>query len=192
MADPIRPLPTISPLARVLFFSGGLIALGVGTIITLGAALAGAAAVGIVAYRLNRKGGRITRRGAWLASVAGTIGVLVVLIGVSVLTNDTSMRPMSAAERAEQRAKATEAMPEWLRAMSPNAQRQTAAADSMAAQLLDNRAVLVWAGLMGAVIASALIGTIAGSFAWGGVMLLYRGYRGDWLPATHKSAPASL
>jgi hypothetical protein len=192
MADPVRPLPTISPLSRVLFFAGGLVALGVGTIITLGAALAGAAAVGIVAYRMNRKGRRITRRGAWLASVAGTIAVLVVLIGISVLTNDTSMKPMSAAERAEQRAKATEAMPEWLRAMNPNAQRQTAAADSMAAQLLENRAVLVWAGLMGAVIASALIGTIAGSFAWGGVMLLYRGYRGDWLPAASDPAPAGL
>jgi hypothetical protein len=73
-------------------------------------------------------------------------------------------------------------MPDWLRAMNPNAQRQTAAADSMAAQLLDNRAVMVWAGLMGAVIASAVIGTIAGSFAWGGAMLLYRGFRGEWLP----------
>jgi hypothetical protein len=188
MADPVAPVQTAPPLERILFVSGGLIALGVGTIITLGAALAGAAAVGVAAYRMKRKGRRLTRRGAWLASVAGTIAVLAVLIGVSVLRNESSTRPMSAAERAEQRAKATEAMPEWLRAMSPNAQRQTAAADSMAAQLLDNRAVVVWAGLMGAVIASALIGTIAGSFAWGGVMMLYRGYRGDWLPATDSPA----
>jgi hypothetical protein len=43
---------------------------------------------------------------------------------------------------------------------------------------------MVWAGLMGTVIAAAIIGTIAGSFAWGGVMLLHRSFSGDWLPTS--------
>jgi uncharacterized membrane-anchored protein YjiN (DUF445 family) len=54
----------------------------------------------------------------------------------------------------------------------------------MAAALLENKAVMVWAGLMGTVIAAAIIGTIAGSFAWGGVMLLHRSFSGDWLPTS--------
>ena len=186
MSDPVlpdaSPVPT-SPLARVFFFIAGIIALSIGTVITLGAALGGAIVIAIAAWRLRRKGSRITRRGAWFAAVAGTIGILAVLIGYSVIVSQPT-KPPTAAERAAQRQQATQAMPDWLRAMNPNAQRQTATADSMAAQLLENRAVMVWAGLMGAVIASALIGTIAGSFAWGGAMLLYRSFYRDWMPAS--------
>jgi hypothetical protein len=177
--------------SRLLYFSAGLLALGIGTIITLGAALAGAAAIGIAGYLKGRKKAPFTRRAAWFAAVAGTFGVLAVLTGDAILTNEAATRPITAAERAEQRATAMEAMPEWLRTMNPGAQRQSAVADSMAAQLLENRAVVIWAGLMGAVVASAMLGTIAGSFAWGGVMLLYRGYRGEWLPQ-RASEPSGL
>jgi hypothetical protein len=183
MEDP-RPegRPPASVVSRVLFFLAGLVALAVGTIITLGAALAGAVSIGIVAMILRRKKRRITRRGAWLASVGGTIVALALFFGISVL-RAPSVKPPTAAERAEQRQRATEAMPDWLKAMNPNAQKQSQAADSMAAALLDNKAVMVWAGLMATVIAAGLMGTIAGSFAWGGVMLLSRSFSGDWLPA---------
>jgi hypothetical protein len=107
--------------------------------------------------------------------------VLALFFGIAVLTN--SQPPQTAAERAEQRAKATESMPDWLKAINPDVQKQGQAADSVAAALLENKAVMVWAGLMGTVIAAALMGTIAGSFAWGGVMLLHRSFSGDWLPS---------
>src|SRR6185436_17128216 len=103
----------------------------------------------------------------------------------------SSVKPPTAAERAEQRARATQAMPDWLKAMNPNAQRQSQAADSMAAALLENKAVRVWAGLMGTVIAAALMGTIAGSFAWGGVMLMSRSFSGQWMPSAADD-PAGL
>ena len=173
----------ISPIARLFFFLAGLFALVVGAIITLGAALAGAMAIGIVALVLRRKQRRITRRGAWLTGVAGTIAVFAVLIGYGLLSTQPE-KPPTAAERAEQRARATQAMPDWMKAINPNAQKQTQAADSMAAALLENRAVMVWAGMMSTVIASTLIGTIAGSFAWVGVMLLNRSFTGTWLPST--------
>jgi hypothetical protein len=190
-ASPIEPSSPVSAAARVLFVAAGLVALGIGTIITLGAALAGSLAIGLAAWLFSRKGRRLTRRGAWLASVGGTVAVLAALMAFAVLADNSTSKPMSAAERAEQRARATQAMPEWLRAVNPNAQRQSAAVDSMAVQLLENKAVVVWAGLMGAVIASVLIGTIAGSFAWGGVMLVYRGAKGHWMPSSVE-APAGL
>ena len=167
--------------SRAFSFLAGLAALAIGTLITLGAALAGAISIGIAAFVLKRKNRRLTRRGAWLASVGGTIGVLALFFGIAVLFN--SQPPQTAAERAEQRAQAREAMPDWLRAINPNVQKQGQAADSMAAALLENKAVMVWAGLMGTVIAAALMGTIAGSFAWGGVMLLNRSFSGNWLPS---------
>ena len=181
--------PSLSTASRAFSFLAGVAALGVGTLITLGAALAGAISIGIAALILKRKKRRLTRRGAWLASVGGTIGVLALLFGLAVLMSDPP--PQSAAERAEQRARATQGMPDWLKAINPNAQRQSAAADSMAAALLENKAVMVWAGLMGTVIAAAIMGTIAGSFAWGGVMLLHRSFTGDWLPSA-SATPAEL
>ena len=187
-APQIAPRPATSIVARVFFFLAGLITLGIGVMITLGAALIGGIATGITAWVLSRKQRRLTRRGAWLASVVGTVGVLTLFMAYAVIVSESNAKPLTAEQRAEQRARATEAMPEWLRALNPNAQKQTAAADSMAAQLLENKAVVVWAGLMGAVIASALIGTIAGSFAWGGVMLMYRSFQGDWMPSSAQAA----
>ena len=176
------PPPRISAAARLFLFIGGLVALAIGTLITLGAALAGAISIGVTALVLKRKKRRLTRRGAWFASVGGTIAVLALFFGIAVLTSD--QKAPTAAERAEQRARATQAMPDWLKAVNPNVQRQSQTADSMAAALMDNKAVMVWAGLMGTVIAASLMGTIAGSFAWGGVMLLNRSFTGEWMPAT--------
>jgi hypothetical protein len=177
------PQPS-SPLARASFFVGGVLALAVGAIITLGAAIAGALSIAVAAYLYGRKGRRLTRRGAWFSSVAGTVGVLAILIGLAILGAEENQRPMTAAERAEQRAQAQAMMPEWMKAMSPGADRKRATADSMANELLENRAVVVWAGVMAAVLSATLIGTIAGSFAWGGVMLLYRGVKGDWMASS--------
>jgi hypothetical protein len=182
MTSPENPLPPASSIgSRLLFGALGLIALGVATIITLGAALAGVIAIVITGAVLARKERRLTRRGAWFAGVIGTMAVLVVLIGAAMLFTSSATPPTSAAERAEARAKARESVPDWLRAMNPNAQQQTAVADSMADRLLNNKPVMIWAGMMGAVLMSTLIGVIAGSFAWGGFMLLYRAATGDWL-----------
>jgi hypothetical protein len=174
----------------VVSFFGGIIALAVGAIITLGAALAGAIAIGVGALILKRKKRRITRRAAWGLSVGATIAVLALFFGISVLMTD-SAKPPTPAERAAQRERATQAMPDWLKAMNPNAQRQSQAADSMTAALLENKAVRVWASLMGTVIAAALMGTIAGTFAWGGVLLLNRSFSGEWLPSS-SSDPTGL
>jgi hypothetical protein len=182
MEEPRTEPPASNPMInRIFFFLAGFVALAVGTLITLGAALAGAISIGVAFLVLKRKNRRLTRRGAWLTSVGGTIAVLALFFGISVMLAP-EVKPPTPAERAAQRERATQAMPDWLKAMNPNAQRQSQAADSMAAALLDNKAVMVWAGLMGTVIAAALIGTIAGSFAWGGVMLLNRSFTGEWIP----------
>jgi hypothetical protein len=185
----IEPRAETSIPVRILLFVAGLLVLGIGVLISLGAALAGAIVVGIAAWMMKRKNQSLTRRGAWLASVGGTIAVMAVFTGVAVLTSNAT--PPTAAQRAEQRARANEAMPSWLKSINPNAQKQSEVADSMAARLLDNRAVMIWAGLMGAVIASAMIGAIAGSFAWGGVMLLYRAFHGAWMRSGPVTEPVS-
>lgn len=179
--SPPPPLPTDPIGIRLLFGAMGFIALGIGTIITLGAALAGVLSIIVAGAVGERRRKHLTRRGAWFASVGGTMAVLIVVLSLALLADQPATTQMTAAERAAARARAQESMPDWVRAMNPNAERRTAVADSMATRLLDNKAVMVWAGLMGAVIGSAMIGTIAGSFAWGGFMLLYRGARGHWL-----------
>jgi hypothetical protein len=185
-----HPKPTgASTAARVISFLAGLIALAIGAVITLGIALAGAVTIGIAALVLRKKKRRLTRRGAWFASVGGTVAALFLVFGYSMLTNIP--KPPTAAERAEQRARATQVMPDWLKAINPAAQQQTQSADSIAGAIMENKAVMVWAGLMVGFIAAALMGTIAGSFAWGGVLLLSRSFSGDWMPAT-TAQPAEL
>lgn len=189
--SPLHPIDSIG--TRLLFGAMGFIALGIGTVITLGAALAGLLSIIIAGAVRERRQQRLTRRGAWFAGVGGTVAVLIVVLSIALLADQPTSKQMTTAERAQARARAQESMPDWLRAMNPNADQRTAAADSMAARLLDNRAVMIWAGLMGAVIGSAMIGTIAGSFAWGGFMLLYRGLRGRWLPSNPaREEPAIL
>jgi predicted PurR-regulated permease PerM len=170
--------------SRLLFLALGLVALGIATIITLGVAIAGVVSIGIawfVQFVQSRRGKRLTRGGAWLASAAGTVAVLLAVFALVLLFDDTATRPLTAEQRAESRARSEEAMPEWLRNMSQGGARRTAATDSVTDKLAQNKYVVAWMGMMGAVVASSMIGAIAGSFAWGGVMLLYRGYRGHWL-----------
>jgi hypothetical protein len=191
MEDPqVVRRPASSMVARVLFFIGGLGTLALGVLITLGIALVGGIVTGIVAWRFSKNQRRLTRRGAWFSNVTGTAAGLALFMGYAVLAADSNTKAMTAAERAEQRAKASQAVPAWMRSINPNAEKQSAAADSMAAQLLENKAVMIWAGLMGAVIASAMIGAIAGSFVWGGIMLLYRSFTGDWLASSASTAQA--
>lgn len=177
---------------RLLFGAMGLVALGVGTIITLGAALAGLLSIAVVGAVQARRKRHLTRGAAWFASVGGTMGVLIIVLSASLLADQPATNEMATAERAEARARVQESMPEWMRAMNPNADRRTAAADSMATRLLENKAVVIWAGLMGAVIGSVMIGAIAGSFGWGALMLLYRGVRGRWLPRRSSVAESAI
>lgn len=165
---------------RIIFGILGIIALAVGTLITLGAAIAGVIGIAIVGALAARKQRQLTRRRAWIASVAGTIVVLLAVFGISMIISEPT-KPMTPEQRAESRARAEEAMPAWMRQMNPNGAQRAAAADSMADKLLNNKPVMVWLGMMGAVIGSTILGVIAGTFAWGGFMLLYRGVRGRWL-----------
>jgi hypothetical protein len=175
------PAGSTSLAARIVFFVIGVATLTIGILITIGAALAGVIGIAIAARVVSGSGRRLTRRGAWFASVAGTIAVLAVLIGLVVLTDKSSREPITP---SESRASARERLPEWMKGINPDAERRTAVADSVAGRLLQNRAVVVWAGLMGSVIFATMVGTIAGSFAWGGVMLVYRGYKGEWMPGS--------
>ena len=149
MSDPIAPAAPQSAASRLAFLVLGLMTLGVGLIITIGAAIAGLLAIALAGYASSRRGRNLTRRKAWLVSVGATVGLLFIVLSTAILTDDSNTRPQTAEERAEARSKVEQEMPEWMRAMRPNAGQQAAAADSMADRLLQNRAIVILGGTHG-------------------------------------------
>src|SRR5690349_15449626 len=102
MATSLETPADSSVVSRILFFAAGLVALAIGTLITLGAALAGAVSIALAAFLFKRRGRLLTRRGAWLSSVVGTVAILTVLIGVAMMTDDSAPLQKTAAQRAEE------------------------------------------------------------------------------------------
>ena len=165
---------------RILYGVAGVVVLVGGAFVTLGAALAGAVSIVIASFIMRRRRRQLTRVGAWVASVAGTILAMALLLGGGMLMSPPPSTEVSAKEYAESQARAREKMPEWLKTKAQQNGRQ-AAADSMAQRLLRNRGAMVWIAAVGTMIGSAMLGAIAGTIGWGAAMLLYRASRGHWL-----------
>jgi hypothetical protein len=172
--------PQSSMTSRILIGIGGLVLLVLGTILTLGASLVGAAAVGVAWFVMRWRKRRLTRFGAWAVSVAVTAVPLLVVFIISVI----SVQPTTPEERQARRAEAArsrESMPEWLKNLSPAQQQARPKADSIADKLLENRGFMVWAGTMAALIGSSMIALFTGTVGWGAAMLLFRAIRGEWM-----------
>lgn len=175
------PPPRRITAGRILFGVGGLLALLVGTLITVGGALIGVLGIGIVWLVMRHRKRRLTRLAAWLASAGATVAALLVLIAIGALMQPSSPNLTPEQERAAQ-ARMRDSMPEWLKKMTPANPRQNAAADSMAQKLVQNKPVMVWFATMSAVVGASFLGAIIGTIAWGSIMMLARAFTGEWLP----------
>src|SRR4051812_23492830 len=157
---PPPPIKTALPV-RILIFCLGLLLLAFGALITLGTELIAILAMGIAWYVLKRRGRTLSRGGAWLASVAGTMIPVLVLLVASELRSPAKM-PTAAERKAamEQQQRMRDSMPEFLKKLTAN-QQATPAADSIADKLLQNKKVMLWFAGMAAVLGSAMIGAFA-------------------------------
>jgi hypothetical protein len=170
------PLPK-----RILIFSAGLLLLAIGGLITLGTELIAIAAIGIVWFVMRRRGRRLSRGGAWFASVLGTALPMLVVMGWGMAR--TPLSPPTAEERKqriEQQARIRDSMPEFLRKITANQQSAGPAVDSVADRLLQNKSVMLWAGVMMTIDGSAMVGAFVGTIGWAATMLLYRAVRDEW------------
>jgi hypothetical protein len=175
------PIKSSLPI-RILIFTLGLLLLAFGALITLGTELLAILGI-LVAWVIRKRQGRqLGRGGAWMASVAGAmIPVFVLLLGAMIAS---PIKPPTAAERKEsfeRQQRLRDSMPEFLRKMTANQRQSGPAVDSMADRLLQNKKVLIWFEGMAAVMGSAMVGAFAGTLGWGAAMLLYRATKDEWL-----------
>jgi hypothetical protein len=193
-AAPLEPSPLGSPISkRILLFVGGVLILGLGGLITLGAALIGVVSIAIVWFVQRRKGKWLTRAGAWFASVIGTMIPLLVVMVIGFLS--TPLPTPTAAERKarmEEVQRRRDSLPDFLKKIMSAQQQGNSAArtDSLAEQLLQNKPFMTWFAGIAAMIGSAMIGLFAGSLGWAGSMLVYRGARDMWMGAEVVPGPA--
>lgn len=174
--------PDSSTAKRILIGIAGLILLTGGALITLGTELVGVAAIVIVWFLMRRRNRRLTRAKAWLVSVGAIAGLLVIVFAVNVMSGPTLTTEQRQRSMAAARARTRDSMPEVFKKIMPPQQQQTsAAADSIALRLIENRGFMAWMAAMSAVIGSGIIALFAGTLAWGAWMLLFRAFTDEWM-----------
>jgi hypothetical protein len=176
-------VPPKSPLSRrVVIGVGGLLLLALGAPITFGTEVVGVAAIVAVWFWMRRRKRKLTRMGAWFVSVGATALPALVFFAISLASAPTLTPEQRKATMAAAQARRRDSVPEFLKKMMPGQQQQTsAAADSIAQRLLQNKGFMVWMTAMGTVIASGMIALFVGTIGWGATMLLFRAITDDWM-----------
>lgn len=173
---------------RALIALGGVVVLAIGTVLTLGAALIGVAAI-TVAWFVKRRGQRpLTRGVAWFISVAAIVIPLLLFLIVTSLSTPKRTPDQVRRDLVTARARQRDSMPAWLKGI-PGAQPQgSATVDSMTQKLVENSGFMVWFTAMASFIGSSLVGIYAGTVGWGAAMIFFRAAKGEWLPTGRDSA----
>lgn len=174
----LPPLPTAPPAAgtgaRLAAGVGGLLLTGLGIIATGGTVLAGLLAIGAAAGVARGRGRALTRVPAFVAGAVGALLGWGALFGWAFAQGPglDFDKVVAAADSA----RATSAAPAWLERAAPGTterMRQGGTADQVA---------LAYGGLVGLVIAGALLGSWSGGFAWVCATLLRLAFVGRAFP----------
>lgn len=197
MSIPFEPLPSNTPLpvgggaanvvGRIVAFLCGLVLLLVGSLVSLGMVLVGAAGMGIATLAQHQRRRSLTRVGGWLAaliSVGIVCAVIAFVVSLEVPANTWSQ--MRVAMDSASAASAKQPPPAWVERMYPGASQRAAARRQVFSGKTQSAFLAATFGFM----AFFLVG-IYGSFGWAVGMLLGYGVRGRWPGATVLPPPAA-
>lgn len=177
------PPPRAGKGVRALALAGGLAALALVTVGTLGFALL--ALLGMaVAWAVARGRGRPLTRGAswWGASLGVALGFAATMAFALAKTPPGTMTQIQQRNDSLRAASPPPEPPAWLRRIDPMAGKMAQDRDSTAERLARSPILLVWAGAMSTVLASSILGALVGSLGWGAALLFLFGATGRWLP----------
>jgi hypothetical protein len=176
-ADPAlavdHPAPPAPIGIRLLAGGGGILALLIGGLFTLGTALAAPVAVGLTWWILRRRGRALTRLGSLATAVCGAT-VMIALAFLLLLANlpeGSLTGALAAAESAE-----PPPQPEWLERLAP----YSAQPDPIVDGVVWSRPAMIYFGLVGFGLGCLVLGSIAGSLGWAATFLLGFAVRGRW------------
>jgi len=178
LADTRAPAPPASVGRRVVAGLGGVAALAVAALFTIGGALAAPVGMVIAAAVARRRARVLSGLGGWSAAVlaAAVFVVSISTIVVVRLPPGTLERVWRSADSAAAAAQ-SEPPPEWLQRVSP---RAAAAARPLPKGSTAERAVNLWATVTGAVIAWALVSALIGTVGWLASLPLAYALSGRW------------
>lgn len=190
---PIADLPpgdssAANAIGRIAAFIAGLLVLAVGSMMSLGTVLVGAAGMGIVTLVRHRRRQRLTRFGGWIASTASVAAIVAIFIFViSLIVPANTWSQVRAAADSAQAASAKEPPPAWVDRMYPGMSER--AAGRRRAFSPTTQSAFMMAGLgMAATFFVGFFGTVG----WGAGMLIGFGARGSWPGASAAVDPEPL
>lgn len=197
MSIPFEPVPSNSPLpvgrddasivGRIVAFLFGLFLLLVGSVVSLGMVLVGAAGMGIATLAQHQRRRPLTRVGGWLAALV-SVGIVCAVIAfvVSLMVPPNTWSQVKVAMDSASTASAKQPPPAWVERMYPGASQRAAAQR----QVFSGKAQSAFLAATFGFMAFFVIG-IYGSFGWAVGMLLGYGVRGRWPGATVLPAPVT-
>ena len=173
-------------LKRVLAGLAGVLTLISAAPFTIGSVLA--APLGVLGARAvaRRRGRVLTRGAAWLGAVVGSfVAVALVMAAVFMTLPPGFVGEVRAAADSAQAHQPPPEIPKWLERINPAARQQAAAND----RLMQNNTFMVIGGIIGSLMASSMLGTIAGSIGWLASMLFAYAFSGRWIRAGDGAPP---
>jgi hypothetical protein len=190
MSIPLEPDPSIvatappaggptppNPLVRLVAFLAGLLLLILGSLLSFGSVLVGAAGMGIVMLARHERRRRLSRWGGWLASTASVAIVFAAFVFILV-----QKAPPGTWSQVQHIADSTAVVsakqppPAWVERVFPGTTARSAAQRRMLSGSTEGAFLFAGLGVAGTFYV-ALFGTLG----WGAVMLLGFGARGRWL-----------
>ena len=176
----LAPLAPGSKERRVAVGVAGLCLLALAGFLTLGTALI--APVGIYVARLlaRRDNEELTRSRSWLGAVLAA-NALMLIVGIVALTRAPGGVLTSIEHSADSAAVAsrTQAPPEWVERIAPGTTARARAGGGASKGL--TKAFLLWATIVGGVIACALFALVVGTLGWLPGLLLAYALTGRWI-----------
>jgi hypothetical protein len=178
-----------STLRRFAAALAGAVTLVVCIPLTLGTILAAPLGV-LVARWLARRGQRPLSRGAaWLGAVLGSfLGVALLFTVLLAMAPPGTLTEVRAAMDSSLAKQEPTELPAWLERINPQARQQSAATE----QMMSSKGFVTFFGVVGAVFACSMLGTLAGSLGWVASMLISYAIRGRWLPGAIVLPPPLL
>ena len=167
---------------------GGLLALGLLSVVTVGVALLAPLGMWVSAWVMRREKEPATKFTSWLGAVYG-VGMAVMLVGaVSLVKLSTGthspayQRAMDSVRVAQQKQPA----PAWLEKIAPGTTERARASQKNPPSARSVAAMGVGMSVIGAVMLGLLAGLLVGSLAWAACLPLYYAINGRWIgdPAT--------
>jgi nitrate reductase NapE component len=174
-------------VGRIFAFLAGLFLLLVGSVMSLGMVLVGAAGMGIATLAQHQRRRHLTRVGGWLAaliSVGIVCAVIAFIVTLKVPSNTWSQ--MKVAMDSASAASAKQPPPAWVERMYPGVSQRAAARRTVFSGKTQSAFLAATFGLM----AFMIVG-LYGSFGWIVGMLLGYGVRGRWPGATVLPPPSA-